>query len=109
MRGSTISMPSYRFTGDAQSDLIKIRGYTLKEWGNEQSKKYLSNLRQTIRLLSETPTIGKQRPDISSDVFSFPHVSHVIYYMLRNEQLVVFGVLHKSMVPNIHLEDRETI
>ncbi len=102
-------MPSYRFTEDAQSDLIKIRSYTLKQWGIEQSKKYLLKLRQTIRLLSETPTIGKQRPDISPDVFSFPYVSHVIYYMAHNEQLVVFGVLHKSMVPNAHLEDRDTI
>ena len=102
-------MPSYRFTAEAQSDLIKIRGYTLKQWGGKQSKKYLSELRQTIRLLSETPAIGKQRSDISSDVFSFRHVSHVIYYMLHKNQLVVFGVLHKGMVPNIHLEYRDTI
>ena len=102
-------MPSYRFTADAQSDLIEIRGYTLKQWGGKQSKKYLLELRQTIRLLSETPTIGKQRSDISSDAFSFRHVSHVIYYMSHKKQVVVFGILHKSMVPNIHLEDRDTI
>lgn len=100
-------MPAYRFTADAQSDLIKIRRYTLKQWGSVQSKKYLSELRQTIGLLSETPTIGKQRSDISSDVFSFPHVSHVIYYMLHKKQLLVFGVLHKSMVPGIHLDERD--
>ncbi len=102
-------MPNYCFTADAQSDLIEIRSYTLKQWGSKQSKKYLSELRQTIRLLSETPTIGKQWSDISSDVFSFPHASHVIYYISHKEQLVVFGVLHKSMVPNIHLENRDII
>ncbi|MCP4008815.1 MAG: type II toxin-antitoxin system RelE/ParE family toxin, partial [Proteobacteria bacterium] len=54
-------MPAYRLTPDAQADLIDIRHYTLKHWGKDQSQKYLSELRQTIRLLSETPTIGKQR------------------------------------------------
>jgi len=102
-------MPSYRLTPDAQSDLIEIRRYTLNRWGSAQSKKYLAEIRQTIRLLSETPTLGKQRPDVATDAFSFPHASHVIYSVLHNNQLVVFGVLHKQMVPITHLENRETL
>ena len=98
--------PSYRLTPDAQADLIEIRRYTLEQWGEIQSKKYLSELRQTIRLLSEAPAIGKQRPDIDSD--SFPSASHIIYYTL-SEQLIVFGVLHRSMAPLAHLEDREIV
>lgn len=100
---------SYRLTPDAQADLIEIRSFTRGQWGSIQSKKYLSELRQTIRLLSETPTIGKQHPEVGIGAFSFPHVSHVIYYTLNEQQLVVFGVLHKSMVPLTHLEDREMI
>jgi len=102
-------MPSYRLTSDAQSDLIDIRRYTLTQWGESQSKKYLSELRQTIKLLSDTPALGKQRPDIAVGVFSFPHASHIIYYILDKHQLVVFGVLHKRMVPLNHLENRETV
>ena len=102
-------MLNYRLTSDAQSDLINIRNYTLEHWGRQQSQKYLTGIRQTIRLLSETPTIGKRRPDVALDVFSFPHVSHVIYYTLHERQLIVFGVLHKSMVPSNHLDEREII
>jgi len=102
-------MPSYRLTSDAQSDLIEIRRYTLTQWGSSQSKKYLSEIRQAIHLLSETPMLGKQRSDIAAGVFSFPHASHVIYFVLHENQLVVFGVLHKRMVPLSHLENRETI
>jgi len=101
-------MPSYRLTSDAQSELIEIRRYTLTQWGESQSKKYLSEIRQTINLLSETPALGKQRFDIATGVFSFPHASHVIYYVLDKHQLVVVGVLHKRMVPLNHLENRET-
>jgi len=102
-------MAAYRLTRDAQTDLIEIRRYTIKQWGVEQSKKYLLELRQTIKALSETPTMGKQRHEIENNVFSFPHVSHVIYYTIDKNQLIVFGVLHKSMVPILHLDDRNTI
>ncbi len=102
-------MPTYRLTPDAQSDLIDIRRFTIKQWGSTQSQKYLSELRQTIRVLAETPSIGKSRSDVGSDVLSFPHMSHVIYYVIHKQQLIVFGVLHKRMVPLNHLVGREVI
>jgi toxin ParE1/3/4 len=103
-------MPAtYRLTPDAQSDLIEIRRYTVQQWGPAQSQKYLSDLRKTIRLLAETPSLGKSRPEVETDVLSFPHVSHVIYYMVHEQQLVIFGVLHKRMVPFNHLVEREVI
>lgn len=104
-----ISLPAYRLTPDAQTDLIEIRRYTLNQWGKGQSQKYLSELRQTIKLVSETPTIGKQCHEVGVEVFSFPHASHVIYYTLYEQKVVVFGVLHKSMIPLTHLDERSTI
>lgn len=100
-------MAHFRLTPDAQSDLIEIRRYTQQQWDNAQSKKYLSELRQTLHLLAETPSIGKSRPDIGIDILSFPHVSHIIYYVIHEQELVVFSVLHKRMVPLNHLMDRE--
>lgn len=102
-------MPNYRLTSDAQADLIEIRRFTVKQLGNAQSQKYLSELRQTIRLLAETPSLGKARPDVVEGALSFPHVSHTIYYVIHAQQLVVFGVLHKRMVPVNHLDGREMI
>jgi toxin ParE1/3/4 len=103
-------MPTtYRLTPDAQSDLIEIRRFTVKQWGTAQSKKYLLELRNTIRLLTDTPSLGKSRPEVGSNVLSFPYVSHVIYYVVHEQQLVVFGVLPKRMVPLNHLVERELI
>jgi toxin ParE1/3/4 len=100
-------MPGYHLTPDAQLDLIEIRRFTLQQWGAAQSQKYLSKLQKVIRLLAQTPSLGKSRPEIGTNVLSFPHVSHVIYYVLHKQQLVVFGVLHKRMVPINHLVERE--
>lgn len=102
-------MPKYRLTPDARADLIDIRRYTVERWGEAQSQKYLSELRQTIRLLAGTPSLGKARPEVGKNVFSFPHDSHVIYYLTHKQQLVIFGVLHKRMVPINHLVERELI
>jgi toxin ParE1/3/4 len=98
----------YRLTPDARSDLLEIRRFSLAQWGSRQSEKYLGELRQVLRLLSESPGMGKQRPDLGGRVFGFSHASHVIYYQLHLEQVVVFAVLHKSMVPLSHLENRNT-
>ncbi|MBL1321203.1 MAG: type II toxin-antitoxin system RelE/ParE family toxin [Methylophaga sp.] len=100
-------MATFRLSSDAQTDLINIRHYTLKNWGSEHSKKYLSELQQTIELLSDSPEMGKKRTNVSIDTLSFPHASHVIYYVLQNDCLLVFAVLHKSMVPNNHLANRK--
>ncbi|WP_275358385.1 type II toxin-antitoxin system RelE/ParE family toxin [Xenorhabdus bovienii] len=102
-------MSTYHLTPDAQSDLIKIRRFTVQQWGLAQSQKYLSELRKTISLLAETPSLGKSRPEVGTNVLSFPHVSHVIYYVVHKRQLLVFGVLHKNMVPLDHLVKREMI
>ena len=103
-------MPArYHLTPDAQSDLIKIHRFTLAQWGAAQSKKYLSELRQTIQLLAKTPSLGKNRPEVQANACSFPHASHVIYYVQHEQQFVVFGILHKSMVPLTHLIEREIV
>ncbi|WP_111638045.1 type II toxin-antitoxin system RelE/ParE family toxin [Marinomonas shanghaiensis] len=100
---------TYYLTPDAKSDLVGIHRFTLANWGITQSKQYLFGIRQTIRLLAESPSLGKSRPEIRENVFSFPYGSHVIYYVEGKNQVVVFAVLHKSMVPFIHLIERKFI
>ena len=102
-------MPAYRLTRDAQSDLIEIRRYTLQQWGPIQSRKYISDLRKTLCILAETPPLGKSRSDVGPEVLSFPCASHVIYYVMDKTPLIVFGVLHKSVLPVGHLSDRRVI
>lgn len=102
-------MPTYRLTPDAQSDLIELRRFTVKQWGITQSQKYTLELRKTLRLLAENPSLGKLRSDIRSNIFSFPYASHVIYYRIHEKKLIVFSLLHKRMVPLNHLADRNIV
>lgn len=96
----------FRLTRDAQQDLTAIRRYTVDTWGQEQSRKYLQGVRDTIELLVEFPGQGLARQDVGDGVFSFPYGSHMLYYRLEKKQLVVFAVLHQRMVPEGHLQRR---
>ena len=96
----------FKLTPDAQMDLREIRRFTQERWGENQSKKYLSDLRDTIRVLVKNSSLGKPRLDVGDNVHSFPHDSHVIYYLTHEEGIIVFGILHKRMIPANHLKDR---
>jgi len=100
---------SYRLTPDAQTDLIEIRRLTLTLWGATQSGEYLSKLRQTMGLLAPSPQIGTRRSGLGREVASFPQGSHIIYYLADQEEVVVFAVQHKAMVPARHLTGRNPL
>ena len=102
-------MGTYRLTKDAGRDLSAIREFTIRQWGEKQSRKYIVELRKTLTLLSDNPLIGSRRSDIGEGIYSFPHASHVIYYLLEKKYLIVTGVLHSSMVPANHLEGRTLV
>lgn len=102
-------MVGFRLTPEAKKDVIGIRKYTRKVWGSQQSKKYMSELRHIFQLLSETPAIGLTCPDIDQDSLRFPHSSHVIYYNISEQQIVVFAVLYKTMEPAPHLQGRQRV
>ncbi|MDM7857393.1 type II toxin-antitoxin system RelE/ParE family toxin [Thiopseudomonas acetoxidans] len=94
---------AFRLTRDAQQDLTDIRRYTAQQWGQEQSSKYLLNLRSTIKLLAEFPGQGSKREDVGQGVYSFPCASHMLYYRIEQKQLLVFAVLHQRMLPTGHI------
>lgn len=99
-------MSKFKITEDAQEDLVGIRQYTLENWGSTQSQKYLEELKQKLLLIAENPLIGKTREDIGKKICSFSHGSHMLYYTLVRKQIVLFAVLHTSMIPENHLEQR---
>ena len=92
-----------RLTEGAKQDLINIRSYTKKEWGIMQQEKYLLEMNNSIKLLQESPLIGKAKPDLGNHFYSYPFKSHVIYYSFNSKLLMIFGIIHKSMIPTKHL------
>ena len=98
----------YVFTHYSREDYINIRRYTLKKWGEKQSKHYLNDLKKTFELIAEMPLMGENcLESLGKEVYRFPSGSHIIYYLAAsNKEIVIFAILHQRMLPQKHLDNR---
>ncbi|BCN27401.1 type II toxin-antitoxin system RelE/ParE family toxin [Vibrio alfacsensis] len=97
-------MAKYTLAPAAQSDLIEIRRYTLRAWGELQWRNYYDELKNSMALLADNELIGIEVTELGQGYYRFPLKHHVIYYIQREENIVVVGVLGKSMSPAKHFQ-----
>lgn len=97
-------MTKYIFTDEALAHINNIRNYTRNKWGKRQTAAYLTKLSQTLKQLAENPQIGTKRDqEVGYTIYSFPVLSHTIYYQTHDDHILIVAVLHQSMTPEIHL------
>jgi toxin ParE1/3/4 len=80
----------------AERDVREIFLYTRNRWSRDQAVAYLLGLEKTFETLAASPGLGKPRPELGTDVHSFPHKAHVIFYRQRNHRIEIIRVLHGS-------------
>ena len=95
-------MAKFILTDEAVAHIDNIRDYTRNRWGKQQVKQYLNSLRQCLNQLAENPLMGVLRFK-EENIYSFPASSHVIYYTIHKDSIVVLAILHQSMTPEVHL------
>jgi len=55
----------------------------------------VSKIRDTCSMIAETPgAIGRRRPELRSDLRSFPVPPHVIYFRLEESIVEILRILH---------------
>ena len=94
-----------QFTDRARSDLRAIVTYSKRSFGHQQAVKYVTQLREQVRSLSDAPGMGKKRDELALGLRSFPFQSHVLYYLIQDKRFVVIRVLHKLMEPSLHIRE----
>lgn len=97
-------MAGFRLTPDARSNLMQIGLYTEQRWGRQQRMDYLKMIDDCFRMLADAPLQGKVRPEIHHRLRSYPVGRHIVFYLIRDEALIVIvNVLHARMDPVCHL------
>ena len=91
-----------RLTDDARADLSSIRGYTKREFGVEQTKQYMSQLRSGFKTLRQHPEIGYSIDHLKLGYRCFQIGHHRIFYTMRDDAIIVVAVLHDSQLPKRH-------
>jgi toxin ParE1/3/4 len=87
----------YTLANDADADLQNIYWFTHESWGENQAEIYINSLFATFELLSQHPEMGRLRTELATDIRSFVHRRHVIYYLKMADGIGISRVLHGSM------------
>ena len=101
-------MPAHvRVRSKARADLVEIARYTRKRWGREPSNHYLGQLDACFQRLASTPSPGRPYAPLPP-YWRLEQDSHVVFF--RREatgDVVIVRVLHKRMLPELHLGKTE--
>lgn len=96
-------MRKYILSPNAQKSLKQIKLYSQKKFGKQQTRLYLTALKDNLDRIAEDPLMGTQRSDIKEGYYSVIFGSHVIFYRIKKNQVNVIDVLHQSMDTLKHL------
>jgi toxin ParE1/3/4 len=87
----------YKLSEAAARDIDEILEQSLVEFGVRQMETYYTLLMRRLELLGGNPAIGSVAEDIRPGYRRFPHESHVIFYTIRTEDVLVVRILHQRM------------
>jgi toxin ParE1/3/4 len=91
----------------AETDLQHIVLYTFQTWGEEQTRRYVKDLRECIERLSETPMLGRVDTTWES-CRRIEQGKHVVFYRAEDDGILILRVLHQRMLPDRHeMEEAE--
>lgn len=89
-------MDKYVLSKKSQEDIEAIYDYGNYKFGKKRAIQYLVELKSCFEHLSENPDMGKKRNEIKKGLYSFPFVSHIIFYRILKNHIRIVRVLHGS-------------
>lgn len=90
-------MKQFILSESAQRDLRAIWAYSIKNWSQKQTDKYIRSLTSSCEALAKNRRIGLMAYDIRSDLMKLYSGSHTIYYSRdENGTVYVYRFLHQS-------------
>ena len=90
-------MPNLRFSAAARRDLNVIYDYGFGYFGQATADRYAAMLAVAAKALLDFPMMGPEVAGRKRPLRRFSVESHVIYYRLVTEGIVVTRVLHARM------------
>lgn len=98
-----MAKPEFRLSPKARNDMEAVWLYTLSQWGQEQTKKYLDDLAAAFNLITASPKLGKLCDNIRKGYRKYPTLRHVIYYREASYGIEIIRVLHDHQLASRHL------
>lgn len=84
--------------------MLSIGRYTLKEWGEKQQRRYLSQLDSAFHDLASKPEIGRSCFEIRKGYYKYGVGKHLIFFRhAGKDQIEIVRILHGRMDIEHHL------
>lgn len=92
----------YKLSKLATEDFAAIYEYTLLNFGVVQADSYTDQLHSVFTLLSSSPLMGHESPEIAPEMRRHDHQRHAIFYRQREHDIFVVRILHQQQAPMKH-------
>jgi len=98
-------VPGFRLSKSAQLDVDGIGTYTRDRWDENQATRYLTALDAFLHQLAEHPLlVGRGCDAIRPGYRRAEQGSHVVFYKIDKEGVLVVRILHRKMLPKRYLK-----
>ena len=87
----------------ARADLARIRRYSTRTWGRDQTAKYMDALRDTMKGLVLGTGVTRARDDLRPGIQMATSGRHSIFFEADDSRVLVVRVLHDRMDYRRHL------
>ncbi|WP_209405269.1 type II toxin-antitoxin system RelE/ParE family toxin [Pseudozobellia sp. WGM2] len=84
----------YVLSKEADNDIENIFEYGEYRFGASQAIEYLIGLNDLFKAIAKNPDIGKDRREIKEGLFSFPYMSHMVFYRKMEGYIRIVRVLY---------------
>ena len=96
-------MADYELSNKADEDLTEIYTFSYNRFGGLKADAYLLALEECFCMLVEQPLLGRKIDHIRAGYLQYEHTSHSIFYVLKEDGILIQRVLHQSMDSKRHL------
>ena len=88
-------MPTLRRHPQAEQDLIEIYQHISRD-NPPAAEKLVRTVNSKCELLARSPMIGRARPELRSDLRSFPYGAYLILYRIVEDGVEIVRVVHAA-------------
>lgn len=86
-------MPRVLISPKAEQDLDGIADYIALD-NEAASDRFLLEIRRKADLYAMHSGLGRRRPELGSDIRSFPHGAYIVYFSSISDGILIRRVLH---------------
>lgn len=96
---------AYKLSNRAVQDFAAIYEYTLVNFGAHQAGAFTEGLEGFFVLLSSSPSMGYECPEIAEGVRRQDYQRHPVIYRRRERDILILRILHQQMDAINHVFD----